>query len=199
MTSAIIKSVKSEIPLDCEGMRVDKALAVLFPDYSRSTMQKWIKQGLIVVDEEVPSQRDRVQGGERVELAVPEARAVEWQAAQIDLTIAYEDEHILVVNKPAGLVVHPGAGNPDGTLVNGLLHTTTACRPCPGPVSCTVWTRTPVGSWWWHIRNRPALTSSASWRKEHWDGRTWPPSRGPRWPAAALMNLLAGIDTTAAG
>ncbi len=122
MVVANNKSVKSEIPLDCEGMRVDKALAVLFPDYSRSTMQKWIKQGLIVVDEEIPSQRDRVQGGERVELAVPEARAVEWQAAQIDLNIVYEDEHILVLNKPAGLVVHPGAGNPDGTLVNGLLH-----------------------------------------------------------------------------
>lgn len=101
---------------------MDKALAVLFPDYSRSTMQKWIKQGLIVVDEEIPSQRDRVQGGERVELAIPEARAVAWQPARIDLTIVYQDEHILVLNKPVGLVVHPGAGNPDGTLVNGLLH-----------------------------------------------------------------------------
>ena len=122
MNVANNKSMISEIPLACEGMRMDKALAVLFPDYSRSTIQKWIKQGLIVVDEEIPSQRDRVQGGERVELVIPEVQAVDWQPARIDLTIVFEDEHILVVNKPAGLVVHPGAGNPDGTLVNGLLH-----------------------------------------------------------------------------
>lgn len=122
MTAADEKSMKSEFPATCEGMRVDKALAVLFPDYSRSTMQKWLKQGLIVVDEEIPSQRDRVQGGERVELIVPEARAVAWRPAPIDLTLVYEDEHLLIIDKPAGLVVHPGAGNPEGTLVNGLLY-----------------------------------------------------------------------------
>lgn len=114
--------LKSEIPHSCQGMRVDKALAALFPEYSRSTLQKWLKQGLIVVDDEVPGQRDQVQGGEFVELVVPQSDAVTWLAQPIALTIVYEDEHLLVIDKPAGLIVHPGAGNPDGTLVNGLLN-----------------------------------------------------------------------------
>jgi 23S rRNA pseudouridine1911/1915/1917 synthase len=116
------KHLKCEIPPACEGMRMDKALAALFPGYSRSAMQKWLKQGLIVVDDEIPSQRDRVQGGEQVELVVPEIRSVTWQPEPVALTLVHEDEHLIVVNKPAGLVVHPGAGNPRNTLVNGLLH-----------------------------------------------------------------------------
>lgn len=101
---------------------MDKALAVLFPDYSRSAMQKWLKQGLIVVDEEIPSQRDRVQGGEQVELVVPSIQAVEWQPEPLGVAVVHEDEDLIVINKPAGLVVHPGAGNLHRTLVNGLLH-----------------------------------------------------------------------------
>ncbi len=103
-------------------MRLDKALAVLFPQYSRSTLQKWLKQGLVVIDDELPAQRDQVQGGEMVELVVPEIEPVAWLAQPIKLNIVYEDQQILVVNKPAGLIVHPGAGNPDGTLLNGLLN-----------------------------------------------------------------------------
>lgn len=113
---------KSEIPASSSGMRLDRALAELFPDYSRSTLQKWLKQGLIVVDDAIPAQRDRVQGGELVELTPPAERPVHWQPQAMDLDIVFQDEHVLVLNKPAGLVVHPGAGNPDGTLVNGLLH-----------------------------------------------------------------------------
>ena len=115
-------TLKSEIPFSCQGMRMDKALAISFPEFSRSTLQKWLKQGLIVVDEEIPSQRDQVQGGEVVELMVPQAEPVAWQPQPISLNIVYADDYLVVVNKPAGLVVHPGAGNPDGTLVNGLLH-----------------------------------------------------------------------------
>lgn len=101
---------------------MDKALAVLFPDYSRSAMQKWLKQGLIVVDEEIPSQRERVQGGEQVELVVPSIQAVEWQPEPLEVPVVYEDEDLIVINKPAGLVVHPGAGNHNRTLINGLLY-----------------------------------------------------------------------------
>ena len=115
-------TLKSEIPQTCQGMRADKALALVFPQYSRSTLQKWLKQGLVVIDDEVPAQRDQVQGGELVELVVPQIKQTIWRAQSMELNIVYEDDQILVINKPAGLVVHPGAGNPDGTLVNGLLH-----------------------------------------------------------------------------
>lgn len=104
------------------GQRVDKVLVMLCSDYSRSTIQNWIKQGLVMVDDEVPKQKDKVYGGEEIEIAVPDIRAGEWEAQDMPLEIVHEDEFMLVVNKPAGLVVHPGAGNPDGTLLNGLLH-----------------------------------------------------------------------------
>lgn len=109
------------IPDDLSGQRVDKALASLCEEHSRSTIQSWIKQGLVVLDDEVPRQKDKVYGGERIELAVPEIRQGEWQAQDIAIDVVYEDEHMMVINKPAGLVVHPGAGNPDNTLLNALL------------------------------------------------------------------------------
>jgi len=110
------------VPEDMIGQRVDKVLTQLCGDYSRSTVQNWIKQGLVVLDEEVPKQKDKVFGGEEIEIEVPEIRTGEWQPQDMNLNIVHEDEYMLVVNKPAGLVVHPGAGNPDGTLLNGLLH-----------------------------------------------------------------------------
>lgn len=109
------------VPDELLGQRVDKVLTQLCEDYSRSTVQGWIKQGLVVVDDEQPKQKDKVAGGELVEITVPEIRQGEWQAEDIEFEVVYEDEHMLVLNKPAGLVVHPGAGNPDGTLLNGLL------------------------------------------------------------------------------
>ena len=104
------------------GQRIDKALAHLCQDYSRSTIQAWIKQGLVVLDDEVPKQKDKVFGGEEIDIAVPEIRTGEWEAQDIPVDVVYEDESMLVVHKPAGLVVHPGAGNPDGTLLNALLN-----------------------------------------------------------------------------
>ena len=110
------------VPDEMVGLRIDKALAQLCQDYSRSTIQAWIKQGLVVLDDEVPKQKDKVYGGEEIDLAIPDIRAGEWEAQDIPIDVVYEDEYMLVVNKPAGLVVHPGAGNPDGTLLNALLH-----------------------------------------------------------------------------
>lgn len=109
------------IPDELLGQRVDKALAILCEGYSRSTIQTWIKQGLVVLDDEIPKQKDKVYGGELLELTVPEIRQGEWEAQDFDLDIVHEDEDMLVINKPAGWVVHPGAGNPDGTLLNALL------------------------------------------------------------------------------
>lgn len=106
---------------DLVGQRVDKALSVLCEGHSRSTIQAWIKDGLVLMDDEHPKQKDKVFGGELIELTVPEIRQGEWEAQDIPLDIVYEDTHMLVINKPSGWVVHPGAGNPDMTLLNSLL------------------------------------------------------------------------------
>jgi 23S rRNA pseudouridine1911/1915/1917 synthase len=104
-------------------MRVDRAAAELFADFSRALLSRWIQEGTLRVDEEAVKPKSRLMGGEWLRLdAVVEARE-DWEAAEpIDFRVVYEDEHLLVVDKPAGLVVHPGAGNPRGTLVNGLLN-----------------------------------------------------------------------------
>ncbi len=104
------------------GQRLDRVLASLFPDYSRSRLSQWIKAGQVKVDGRRLSPADRVAGGERVELEVCLQGEERWEPQPIPLKILYEDEAILVIDKPAGLVVHPAAGNPDGTLLNALLH-----------------------------------------------------------------------------
>ena len=104
-------------------MRLDQALATLFPDYSRARLQHWIKQGLVSVDGTTAARpRDKVLGGELVELEAILDDQVECCPEPIPLEIMYEDEALLIINKPAGLVVHPAAGNPDDTLQNALLH-----------------------------------------------------------------------------
>jgi 23S rRNA pseudouridine1911/1915/1917 synthase len=104
------------------GLRLDQALARLFSDYSRSRLQSWIRAGRVLVDGEVRKPRDKVWAGEQVHLrALPEADQ-SCEPEDIALDIVYEDEHLLMVNKPAGLVVHPAAGNWSGTLQNALLH-----------------------------------------------------------------------------
>ena len=111
------------IPQELAGTRLDQALARLFPEFSRSRLSEWIRRGLATVDRRSCRPRDRVAGGERIELKLaPAADSDRWQAQALDIAVIYEDEHLLVVNKPAGLVVHPGAGNPNGTLVNALLY-----------------------------------------------------------------------------
>lgn len=109
------------IALDLAGSRIDQALARLFPEFSRNRLQHWIKAGLVKVDRQSCRSRDRVIGGELVELEVPLEDQVECRPQNIPLKIIHEDNEILVVNKPSGLVVHPAAGNPDMTLLNGLL------------------------------------------------------------------------------
>ena len=116
------EKVSGLIPLEYSGMRLDKVLAILYPDHSRSTIQKWLKQALVSIDDEVLPQKQRLQGGELYEIQIPEQQAIEYIAQPIEFDSVYQDESVLVVNKPAGLVVHPGAGNHDGTLLNGLLH-----------------------------------------------------------------------------
>ena len=114
--------ITGQIPGDYSGMRLDKALAKLHPDHSRSTIQKWLKDALVSVDDEILPQKQKVNGGEIFEIQLPRQQAVTFTAQDVQIDIVYEDGDIIVVNKQAGLVVHPGAGNRDGTLLNGLLY-----------------------------------------------------------------------------
>lgn len=111
-----------KVPADLAGKRLDQALACLFPAYSRARLQRWIKQGAVLVDGEQLRAKDTVLGGERIELTAIEQQETPWKAQEIPLDVVFEDESIIVVNKPAGLVVHPGAGNDQGTMANALLH-----------------------------------------------------------------------------
>ena len=110
------------IPVDAAGQRLDKVLASLFPPYSRSQLQSWLREGRMTMEGSIPSQRQIVRGGERLDLLVPTEAPQEWQPQPLPLQVVYEDSEIVVIDKPAGLVVHPGAGNPDATLANTILH-----------------------------------------------------------------------------
>ncbi|HWP94793.1 MAG TPA: 23S rRNA pseudouridine(1911/1915/1917) synthase RluD [Gammaproteobacteria bacterium] len=112
----------ARIPADCAGLRLDQALARMFPEFSRSRLAEWVKAGRVRVDGRLLKPRDAVAGGEHVAIDVVREPLVEMAAQPIALDVLYEDQALLVINKPAGLVVHPGAGVPDGTLQNALLH-----------------------------------------------------------------------------
>lgn len=104
------------------GRRLDQVLAELMPDFSRSRLQVWIEQGRVLIDGRQPRPKDRVRGAEQVLVQPLVEPSGECEAQSIPLAVVYEDEHLLVIDKPAGLVVHPAAGHPDGTLQNALLH-----------------------------------------------------------------------------
>ncbi len=112
------------MPAECAGWRLDAALAKLFPEHSRSRLQSWLKDGLIRIDGAELAAKCKVHGGERVEFAGSVAPALEAgnAAEDIAINIRYEDDGIMVIDKAAGLVVHPGNGQPSGTLLNALLH-----------------------------------------------------------------------------
>ncbi len=113
----------SEIPDQLTGMRLDQALASLFPDYSRGQLTEWIKAGEVLLDNNQRRPRDKVHAGEQIVIrATLQVQDEHWQAEALHLDIVYEDEEVLILNKPAGMVVHPGAGNHQGTLVNALLN-----------------------------------------------------------------------------
>ena len=119
-----MKKYNKEIYLPDEmiGKRLDVVLAELLPEFSRSRIKKWIIDGSITIDQEKKRPRDLVLGGEKILIMIELAENTSGKAEPIDIQVEYEDSDIAVINKPAGLVVHPGAGNPDGTLLNGLLH-----------------------------------------------------------------------------
>lgn len=119
-------SVKVEhellVPEDLAGERLDKALALLLPDYSRSRLSQWLKQGWVLLDDELPRQRTAVIAGQRIMINAELQVETKAEAEPIALNVVYEDEALIIINKPQGLVVHPGSGNSGGTLVNALLN-----------------------------------------------------------------------------
>jgi 23S rRNA pseudouridine1911/1915/1917 synthase len=113
--------LSSNVPDEMAGMRLDQVLAELFSEYSRSKLQTWVKAGKVTVNGRVLKPKDRLEGGEDVEVDAEAERVIECVAESIPLDIVYEDEALLIINKPAGLVVHPAVGNWTGTLQNALL------------------------------------------------------------------------------
>ena len=119
------------VPDSAAGRRLDQVIAELFPEHSRSRLAGWIKSGDVLLDGARVRPRDAVHGGERIEVAAVDSVQTVAEAEDIPLQILHEDAHLLVLDKPAGLVVHPGAGNPGGTLMNALLHHDPALERLP--------------------------------------------------------------------
>lgn len=113
------------------GQRLDQAASELFPDYSRARLQQWIREGALTVDGRTAKPSARLAGGEQLRLAAEPLPDERVRPQDLPLDVVHEDEHLLVLNKPAGLVVHPAAGHPDGTLQNALLHFDPALATIP--------------------------------------------------------------------
>jgi len=115
-------SLAANVTDDLAGQRLDQVASHLFPDYSRSRLQTWIKSGELTVDGATRRTSDRLDGGEALALNAVIEMQITHEAEPITLNIVYEDDHIIILNKPADLVVHPAAGHTKGTLLNALLH-----------------------------------------------------------------------------
>jgi 23S rRNA pseudouridine1911/1915/1917 synthase len=119
--AAFVAPVAATVPAELGGLRFDQALARLFPQYSRNRLQAWLRSGHVRLDGRSPPARHLVLGGEKVEVAPPRPVEPAPQAQRMPLKVVFEDAALLVIDKPPGLVVHPGAGQPDRTLMNALL------------------------------------------------------------------------------
>lgn len=118
-----VARVTRRVPDALAGLRLDKALARMFPEHSRNRLQRWLKDGHVSLDSRAAKPKQKIWGGERVEIrSQPGPADTAFRAEPIALDVVYEDDDVLVINKPAGLVVHPGSGNWKGTLLNALLH-----------------------------------------------------------------------------
>ncbi len=119
MAERIVK--EAQVPFDFQGKRLDQIATELFSDFSRSRIQTWIKEGTLLVDGNVTKAKEKLYGGEQLTLDILVEDQDIHQAEDIPLDVVYEDDDILVINKPAGLVVHPAVGNRAGTLLNAVL------------------------------------------------------------------------------
>ncbi|WP_048954923.1 23S rRNA pseudouridine(1911/1915/1917) synthase RluD [Haemophilus influenzae] len=116
-------TLSAEVQPEQMGQRLDQTLAELFPEYSRSRLKTWIEADLVNLNDRIANiPREKVLGGERIEIIVEVEDDTRFEPENIPLNIVYEDDDIIVINKPKDLVVHPGAGNPNGTVLNALLY-----------------------------------------------------------------------------
>ena len=116
-------TLSAEVQPEQIGQRLDQTLAELFPEYSRSRLKTWIEADLVKLNDRIVNiPREKVLGGEKIEITVEVEDETRFEPENIPLNIVYEDDDIIVINKPKDLVVHPGAGNPDGTVLNALLY-----------------------------------------------------------------------------
>ncbi len=129
--ASFVASMSAQLPREFGGLRLDQALARIFPQYSRNRLQVWLAEGHIRLDGARGEASQAVRGGERVDLAPPPVPDAAPRAQRMRLAIVHEDADLIVIDKPAGLVVHPGAGVPDGTLMNGLLAHSPALAGVP--------------------------------------------------------------------
>ncbi len=113
--------VTRQLSPELGGMRLDQAAAQAFPEYSRARLQQWLKEGRLTLNGQSPKGKERIVGGEHLELRVQPEMNEDFASEVMDLDIVYEDAALIIVNKPVGLVVHPAVGNRSGTLLNGLL------------------------------------------------------------------------------
>lgn len=113
---------QQRVPISLAGSRLDQAAAELFADYSRERLKGWINAGALTVDGRRGKPKERLAGGEQLQLLATLEAVARYEPEAIPLEVVYEDDDIAIIDKPAGLVVHPAAGNPDGTLLNALLH-----------------------------------------------------------------------------
>jgi 23S rRNA pseudouridine1911/1915/1917 synthase len=130
--NAAADRVRITVPAGCAGLRLDQALARLLPNHSRNRLARWVRDGQVTVDGRALAPRHKLSGGEAIELApVPRDETLAHRGEDIPLEPVHEDASLLVLNKPAGLVVHPGSGNWRGTLLNALLHHAPALADVP--------------------------------------------------------------------
>jgi 23S rRNA pseudouridine1911/1915/1917 synthase len=128
----VVSPIALRVPAVMAGLRLDQALAQLLPDYSRSRLQDWVRRARVTVNGAAAAPKSKVWGGEQIEVRVELDPAASASMPQdIPLAVVHEDAQLLVIDKPAGLVVHPGSGNPNGTLLNALLHRVPALNSVP--------------------------------------------------------------------
>ncbi len=123
--------LESRVPSEYTGKRFDQIVALLFPEYSRSRLTAWIKDGAILVDGKQLKPREKLYGGEKIMIEAVLEDMESHEGEEMPLDIVYEDDDIMVINKPAGLVVHPAVGHRNGTLLNGLLYHCPAIAQVP--------------------------------------------------------------------
>ena len=128
-----MKILQQKLSVDSSnnGARLDQALSRMLPEYSRSRIQSWIREGFVTLNRQIVKPRDKVYEGDQLQLEIPQTVSTTDQPEAIEFGILFEDDDVIVVNKPAGLVVHPAAGHATGTLVNGLLHHDASLQQLP--------------------------------------------------------------------